>query len=374
VKPESTDAPLFPDVPNSALETYKKPEVILPKRHVSQTIRAVVKALPIDQIEPRKKYVVNDEGDAFDALVANIKLLGMLEPIVVRETPGGNFRVIRGNRRLAAAQEIDQRMIEARILPANNDGGSELEDLYEIVSDEHHRQQLNPMDKAELVLDIVMLESGATEAEIRGVINRHSNLKRNPIPAPGDESILAALQRAVEIIGIRLETYRTEYLPILNLESDLKSALQNGVPKSLVLELKRVGAESERQRLLVEILLSKKSSSTRAIRAIINAELQKKSVPTVKKNRKIISQKPLAIGDVPAIGLTSGESELGSNRALLLAPIAAVIDTLMQLEQPTENNQLAADTIRDALKILRNALENRIEFSWTYARMSMEVK
>jgi ParB-like nuclease domain len=372
VKQESTDAPLFPDLPTSALETYKKPEVILPKRRVSQTIRAVLKALPIDQIEPRKKYVANDEGDGFDAFVANIKMLGILEPIVVREMPGGIFRVIRGNRRLAAAQEIGQRLIEARVLQETTEGGSELEDLYEIVSDEHLRQQLNPMDKAELVLDIVMLESGVTEAEIRGAINRHSNAKRNSIQSPDDIAILTTLQRAVEIIGVRLETYRTEYLPILDLDSDLKSALQNGVPKSLVLEIKRVDSVSQRRKLIEDISTAPKKISVRVLRAKIDAEQKTKVLATIGEGQDI--SKPIAslVPDMSVVESNAYISELSVSRELLLAPIAAVIDALIQLEPPSENNQRAADMIRDVLKILRTALENRAEFDWAYAHMSMD--
>jgi ParB/RepB/Spo0J family partition protein len=368
VKKEFTDAPLFPDVLNSALEIYNKPEVVKPSPRETQTIRAEIKMLPVDQIEFRKKFRSTENVSDFDAFSGSVKTHGMFEPIVVRATGDGLYTVVRGNRRLAALQQIGHRQIEARVLQ----GGSELTDLYELIGDEHHRQQFSALDKAEIVLEIVVLESGATEAIVRGAINRHSNVGRNLKEILEDQPILEALQRAVQKIGIRVDTYRTEYLPLIDLEADLKSALQQGISKSLVLEIKRVDNVSQRQTLIEEISTGQKKFSVRTLRAKIDEEQKTQILTSGVEDQNEPEQNLSVLPNMPVVESDALTSESGVSRALLLAPIAAVIDALIQLEPPSENNQRAADMIRDVLKILRTALENRAEFDWAYAHMSMD--
>jgi ParB/RepB/Spo0J family partition protein len=361
-----TDTPLFPDLPSAALEIFQKPEVVRPSDVTLHITRSVV-MLHTDQIEPREKFRSVENSDEFDNLVENIKLNGQLDPITVCQISDDFYVVVRGNRRLKAVQSLGHRFIEARVLGGSGNAGSELNDLYEIISDEHHRKTFSALDKAELIRDIVLLESGATVAEIRSAINRHSNAHRILAGALlSDDPILDALRRAVEKIGIRPETYRTEYWPLCELEPDLKEALRE-VPKSIVLELRQVDDVSQRKKILDEICAQPKLLSVRAARDLIRGTPKTKSTKLEKNRHEQAMQDPGAtvttIGRYPLLA----EDWAGG-----LVPTAVAIDVLVQSQQLSENNQRATDAIRDALKILRNALENGIEFDWAYARISKE--
>ena len=61
--------------------------------------------LPIGQVVPSPINVRREVGDVSE-LTASIREQGILEPLVVRPTPDGNYEVIIGSRRLASAKEI----------------------------------------------------------------------------------------------------------------------------------------------------------------------------------------------------------------------------------------------------------------------------
>lgn len=99
--------------------------------------------LPVGSIRPnpRQPRTVFDE-DALSELVGSIREIGVLQPVVVRETDGG-YELIMGERRWRATQEAGLETIPAIIRETED---SDL--LRDALLENLHRSQLNPLEEA----------------------------------------------------------------------------------------------------------------------------------------------------------------------------------------------------------------------------------
>lgn len=100
--------------------------------------------LPMDAItpNPRQPREVFDE-DALAELVTSIQEVGLLQPVVVRQSTPGRYELIMGERRWRACREAGLETIPA-IIRATDDEKLLLDALLENL----HRAQLNPLEEA----------------------------------------------------------------------------------------------------------------------------------------------------------------------------------------------------------------------------------
>lgn len=100
--------------------------------------------LPMDSItpNPRQPREVFDE-DALAELVTSIQEVGLLQPVVVRQSGPGRYELIMGERRWRACREAGLDRIPA-IIRATDDEKLLLDALLENL----HRAQLNPLEEA----------------------------------------------------------------------------------------------------------------------------------------------------------------------------------------------------------------------------------
>lgn len=110
-----------------------QPERALPFREIS--VEAVVPA-------PHQSRKTFDEA-ALRELADSIRAEGLLQPIVVREVPGGKFELIAGERRWRAFRLLKLKMIPARVVEAS-DASSAAMTLIENLQ----REDLNPIEEA----------------------------------------------------------------------------------------------------------------------------------------------------------------------------------------------------------------------------------
>lgn len=98
---------------------------------------------PLDEIDPnpRQPREVFDET-ALDELAASIKELGVLQPLLVREKPGG-YELIAGERRLRAARRAGLTEVPVMIVEADDRGS-----LERALVENIHRTDLNPIEEA----------------------------------------------------------------------------------------------------------------------------------------------------------------------------------------------------------------------------------
>jgi ParB family chromosome partitioning protein len=100
--------------------------------------------IPVASIVPNPHQPrVHFPEDALADLAASIKEIGVLQPILVRDTGSGEYELIAGERRWRAARRAGLDVIPA-VVKVTDDMGSVLEALVENL----HRQDLTPLEEA----------------------------------------------------------------------------------------------------------------------------------------------------------------------------------------------------------------------------------
>jgi ParB family transcriptional regulator, chromosome partitioning protein len=132
--------------------------------------------LPIGVIEPNPKQ----PREAFDEaalaeLVASIREVGVLQPVVVRELAPGRYQLVMGERRLRACREAGLETIPAIIRDTPDDAL-----LRDALLENLHRQSLNPLEEAAAYQQL-LAEFGATHEELADRIGRSRSQVSNTI-------------------------------------------------------------------------------------------------------------------------------------------------------------------------------------------------
>ncbi len=140
--------------------------------------------IPIDEIRrnPRNPRSVFDE-DALVELTHSIREFGLLQPIVVRDVPGGGYELVMGERRWRAAQRAGSTTIPA-IVRRTEDADLLRDALLENI----HRANLNPLEEAAAYqqlleeFDVTQEELAARLGRSRPVISNTIRLLKLPVP------------------------------------------------------------------------------------------------------------------------------------------------------------------------------------------------
>ena len=126
--------------------------------------------------------IVVDE-DALVELTHSIREFGLLQPIVVRDVPGGGYELVMGERRWRAAQRAGSTTIPA-IVRRTEDADLLRDALLENI----HRANLNPLEEAAAYqqllqeFDVTQEELASRLGRSRPVISNTIRLLRLPVP------------------------------------------------------------------------------------------------------------------------------------------------------------------------------------------------
>jgi len=140
------------------------------------TTGARFEELPIDSIEPNPRQpreVFDDE--ALAELVTSVREVGVLQPVVVRETGLGRYQLVMGERRWRACREAGLDAIPAIIRETPDDAL-----LRDALLENLHRQQLNPLEEAAAYQQL-LTEFGATHDQLADRIGRSRSQVTNTI-------------------------------------------------------------------------------------------------------------------------------------------------------------------------------------------------
>jgi ParB family chromosome partitioning protein len=132
--------------------------------------------LPIASIEPnpRQPREVFEES-ALAELVASIREVGVLQPVVVREFEVGRYQLVMGERRWRASAEAGLDTVPAIVRDTTDDHL-----LRDALLENLHREQLNPLEEA-AAYQQMLVEFGATHDELADRIGRSRSQVSNTI-------------------------------------------------------------------------------------------------------------------------------------------------------------------------------------------------
>lgn len=185
----------------------------------SQTLSIQQIQLPAKQ--PRRYF----DPDKQSQLVQSIRDHGILEPLLVRPLKNGTYELVAGERRYRAAQEIG--LSELPVVFRDLDEGQALQIA---LIENLQREDLNPVEETEAILDLISLKLNISTDEVGSVLNRanhaknrHQQLEENVfLQFQAIESVLSGLGK------FSSESFRTSRLPLLNLPIDILTALREG--------------------------------------------------------------------------------------------------------------------------------------------------
>ena len=123
--------------------------------------------IPVASISPnpRQPRQIFDE-ESLAELAASIKIVGLLQPVVVRKTCDGSYQIVMGERRWRACE-----LAGLDVVPAIVRETSDADLLRDALIENLHRQQLNPLEEAAAYQQLLD-DFGATHEELARRIGR----------------------------------------------------------------------------------------------------------------------------------------------------------------------------------------------------------
>ncbi|MBM0744598.1 ParB/RepB/Spo0J family partition protein [Phormidium sp. CLA17] len=198
--------------------------------------------------QPRRYF----DPEKMAQLVASVKEHGVLEPVLVRPLGDGHYELIAGERRLRAARAVGLTQI-----PVVSREFSDQEAFQVALMENLQRDDLNPIEETEAVLDLLAIALNTSTEEVKSVIyqaanakNRGQTLKENvSLQLEKVESCLAELGR------FNLESLRSSRLPLLNLPAHILEALREGqLEYTKARTISRMKDEQQRDALLKQTI------------------------------------------------------------------------------------------------------------------------
>lgn len=137
---------------------------------------AVYREVPVDRVTPNPRQPrTHFDEEAQAELVLSIREVGLLQPIVVRESPDGSYELIMGERRLRAARDAGLTSIPAIVRETTDDAL-----LRDALLENLHRQELNALEEAAAYTQLLE-DFGATHEELATRIGRSRSHISNTI-------------------------------------------------------------------------------------------------------------------------------------------------------------------------------------------------
>ncbi|MCU1591482.1 MAG: parB-like partition protein [Frankiales bacterium] len=132
--------------------------------------------IPVERIAPNPAQPrTHFDEEALAELVTSIREVGLLQPVVVRQTGPESYELVMGERRLRASKEAGLDRIPAIV----RDTGDDVM-LRDALLENLHRQQLNPLEEAAAYAQLLE-DFGTTHEELATRIGRSRSTITNTI-------------------------------------------------------------------------------------------------------------------------------------------------------------------------------------------------
>ncbi len=212
----------------------------------SQAIALAQISLPRQQ--PRRYF----DPQKLAGLVDSIKQHGILEPLLVRPLGSNCYELVAGERRYRAAKEIG--LLEAPIVIREM---SETEAFQVALIENLQREDLNPIEETEGILQLLALKLEKSESEVVSLLHRMLDEVKGKVPhnVMGNSETLAIQSIFDGIAAMDWKSFITNRLPLLKLPQDILSTLRQGkLAYTKAQAIARVKDEAKRKQLLSDAI------------------------------------------------------------------------------------------------------------------------
>jgi ParB family transcriptional regulator, chromosome partitioning protein len=207
-----------------------------------------INLIKLPQSQPRRYF----DPQKLEELSRSIKELGILEPLLVRPLPGEEYELVAGERRLRAAQLAQITEVPVVIREMDDITTSKVQLVENL-----QREDLNPVEETEGILELVSIELGVTRNEVISILNSAANAKKRNLDLT--ENVFRQLETIESILSaigkFSAESFRVSRIPLLNLPADVLEALRQGqLEYTKARAIARVKDEETRKQLLLDAI------------------------------------------------------------------------------------------------------------------------
>lgn len=223
--------------------------------------------------QPRKEI----DPDAFELLVSSIAAKGIQHPLLVRPQ-GRSYELIAGQRRLLAAQRLE--LAEVPVIVREM---GDVEALEAAIIENLTREDLNPVDETDSILQLISLELDRPVGETVTLLYRMQRTLRGRAHNVMGAAELGTEEKIIERVfgGLGKMTWASfvqNRLPILSYSDDLLDAVRTGqLSYTKAKELARV-LDKDVRRPLLERVIGEALSLEETKRLVAAASEQKEPV------------------------------------------------------------------------------------------------
>jgi len=214
--------------------------------------------------QPRRYF----DAEKLEQLVQSVKQHGILEPLLVRPLPDNQYELVAGERRYRAAALVGLTEVPVVVRELNDTLALQL-----TLVENLQREDLNPVEETEGILQLLALKLNLTEPEIPPLLyqmknafekdlGKDSDVRDNVIPNPESDS-KQGVQSVFDELGLMSwYSFTCNRLPLLRLPEDIKEALRRGeIEYTKAKAIALVKDEASRLALLSEAISSSLSLS-----------------------------------------------------------------------------------------------------------------
>lgn len=198
--------------------------------------------------QPRRYF----DPQKMEQLTLSVIEHGILEPLLVRSLPNGQYELVAGERRFRAAQNAHLTEVPVVIREL-----ADKEALQIALIENLQREDLNPVEEAEGILQLLELELGKPRDEVVTLLHRMRNEAQGRPSRESEHNVMFndTIEKVFSQVGIPWASFVTNRLSLLNLPTEILEALRQGqIAYTKAQAIARVKDESDRQELLQEVI------------------------------------------------------------------------------------------------------------------------
>ncbi|MDD6339763.1 MAG: ParB/RepB/Spo0J family partition protein, partial [Butyrivibrio sp.] len=198
--------------------------------------------IPISEIDdfPEHPFIVRDDEE-MEALMASIKVHGVIEPVTVRKKDDGRYEMISGHRRKHASSRLGLDTIRCEVVELTRE-----EAILQMVESNLHREHILPSEKAfayKMRLEAMKRQAGRPSKD--NLVPVGQNFSREELATQSGES-QTQIQRYIRLTNLIPEILEFVDNSVLKIRGKLQIALRPAVELSYLSE--------EEQTFLLELM------------------------------------------------------------------------------------------------------------------------
>jgi ParB family transcriptional regulator, chromosome partitioning protein len=234
-----------------------------------------IETIKLPQQQPRRYF----DPQKLQQLVQSVKEHGILEPLLVRSLSEGVYELVAGERRYRAALEVGLTAVPVVVRQLSDEEALQLALIENL-----HREDLNPIEETEGILQLIALKLGQPTTAAIKILHRMQNEAEGKVThnvmGNGEAQVVQDIFTGLGLMT--WESFVKNRLPLLNLPQEVMEALQKGqLAYTKAQAIARVKDSESRQALLQAAIQEDLSLSQ--IKERIKADQKAPELPQLKK-------------------------------------------------------------------------------------------